>query len=165
MKACILEHKMLASRETHQLVICPTSQQVKKKKGEIIFFPARINLNTRSFCLLIFQFSSKHEMDWNISQEGRTLMFVIYYFDLIVRNYVNGLPICNHAPCTEILITLFINIHDSPYYSGYYPILLYVMPHEYHMGEGFRKGYRLISVLYSTQKTQEKQFFSKIQRV
>lgn len=92
-------------------------------------------------------------------------MFVIYYFDLIIRNYVNRLPLYNHAPCAEILITLFINIHDSPYYPGYYPILLHVMSHEYHMGEGFKKGYRLISVFYSTQNTQEKQFFSKIQRL
>lgn len=32
MKAYILEHKMLASREMYQVVICPRSQQVKKKK-------------------------------------------------------------------------------------------------------------------------------------
>lgn len=38
MKACILEHKMLASRETYQLVICPTSQQVKKKKAKLFSF-------------------------------------------------------------------------------------------------------------------------------
>jgi len=33
------------------------------------------------------------------------------------------------------------------------------------MGEGFKKGYRLIRVFYSTQKTQEKHFFAKIQRL
>lgn len=38
MKACILEQKMLASRETYQLVIRPTSQQVKKERVKLFSF-------------------------------------------------------------------------------------------------------------------------------
>lgn len=60
----------------------------------------------------------------------------------------------------QILITLFINIHDSPYYPGYYPILLYVMPHEYHMGEGFKKRLQANkSILFHSENSRETVLF------
>jgi len=79
MKACILQHKMLASRETYQVVICPRSQQIKKKKRgkNWWFFTARIRLNTSFFYLLMFQFPPN--MKWiKISDKLVELLFLSY---------------------------------------------------------------------------------------
>lgn len=71
MKACILQHKMLAFREIYEVVICPRNQQVKKKKG-FFFFSVRINLN-----IFLLQFSPN--MKWiKISDMLVEVLFLSY---------------------------------------------------------------------------------------